>query len=80
VFNGLTLFMRGGSDVERGLATSWDVSPDCLTYTFHLREVVKFHTTDYFTPTRTLNADDVLLTFNRLLEANHPFRKAYQSE
>ncbi|EGH34689.1 peptide ABC transporter periplasmic peptide-binding protein, partial [Pseudomonas syringae pv. japonica str. M301072] len=25
-------------------------------------------------------ADDVLFTFNRLLDANHPFRKAYPSE
>jgi peptide/nickel transport system substrate-binding protein/dipeptide transport system substrate-binding protein len=80
VFNRLTQFKRGGTEVEPGLATSWDVSPDGLTYTFHLREGVKFHTTDYFTPTRTFNADDVLFTFNRLLDPNHPFRKAYPSE
>lgn len=41
---------------------------------------MKFHTTDYFTPTRDFNADDVLFTFQRLLDANHPFRKAYPSE
>ncbi|RMS19499.1 Peptide ABC transporter periplasmic peptide-binding protein, partial [Pseudomonas coronafaciens pv. garcae] len=80
VFNRLTQFKRGGTEVEPGLASSWDVSPDGLTYTFHLREGVKFHTTDYFKPTRTFNADDVLFTFNRLLDANHPFRKAYPSE
>ncbi|AAY39264.1 ABC transporter substrate-binding protein [Pseudomonas syringae] len=80
VFNRLTQFKRGGTEVEPGLATRWDVSPDGLTYTFHLRDGVKFHTTDYFTPTRTFNADDVLFTFNRLLDANHPFRKAYPSE
>jgi peptide/nickel transport system substrate-binding protein/dipeptide transport system substrate-binding protein len=80
VFNRLTQFKRGGTEVEPGLATSWDASPDGLTYTFHLREGVKFHTTDYFTPTRDFNADDVLFTFNRLLDANHPFRKAYPSE
>ncbi|KAA6195317.1 ABC transporter substrate-binding protein, partial [Pseudomonas lactis] len=80
VFNRLTQFKRGGTEVEPGLATSWDVSKDGLTYTFHLREGVKFHTTDFFTPTRDFNADDVLFTFNRLLDAESPFRKAYPSE
>ncbi len=80
VFNRLTQFKRGGTEVEPGLATSWEVSKDGLTYTFHLRDGVKFHTTDYFTPTRDFNADDVLFTFNRLLDANSPFRKAYPSE
>src|SRR5471030_1493083 len=80
VFNRLTQFKRGGTEVEPGLATSWDVSKDGLSYTFHLRDGVKFHTTDYFTPTRDFNADDVLFTFNRLLDADSPFRKAYPSE
>ncbi|MBE8591065.1 ABC transporter substrate-binding protein [Pseudomonas sp. MAFF 301449] len=80
VFNRLTQFKRGGTEVEPGLATSWEVSKDGLTYTFHLREGVKFHTTDFFTPTRDFNADDVLFTFNRLLDAESPFRKAYPSE
>ncbi|WP_339232978.1 ABC transporter substrate-binding protein [Pseudomonas sp. FSL L8-0168] len=80
VFNRLTQFKRGGTEVEPGLATSWDVSKDGLTYTFHLRDGVKFHTTDYFIPTRNFNADDVLFTFNRLLDAASPFRKAYPSE
>lgn len=80
VFNRLTQFKRGGTEVEPGLATSWDVSKDGLTYTFHLRDGVKFHTTDYFIPTRNFNADDVLFTFNRLLDADSPFRKAYPSE
>ncbi|MGY4492435.1 ABC transporter substrate-binding protein [Pseudomonas sp. TE3610] len=80
VFNRLTQFKRGGTEVEPGLATSWDVSKDGLTYTFHLRDGVKFHTTDYFTPTRTFNADDVLFTFHRLLDPQQPFRQAYPSE
>ena len=80
VFNRLTQFKRGGTEVEPGLATSWDVSPDGLSYTFHLRDGVKFHTTDYFTPSRDFNADDVLFTFQRLLDPEHPFRKAYPSE
>ena len=80
VFNRLSQFERGGTKVIPGLATRWDVSPDGLTYTFHLRDGVKFHTTDYFKPTRDFNADDVLFTFNRMLDKDMPFRKAYPTE
>lgn len=80
MFNRLTQFERGGTAVVPGLATSWDVSPDGLTYTFHLRDGVKFHTTPYFKPTRTFNADDVLFTFNRMINKDDPFRKAAPTE
>lgn len=80
MFNRLTQFERGGTAVIPGLATSWDVSPDGLTYTFHLRDGVKFHTTSYFKPTRPFNADDVLFTFNRMINKDDPFRKAYPTE
>ena len=80
MFNRLSQFERGGTAVIPGLATSWDISPDGLTYTFHLREGVKFHTTPYFKPTREFNADDVLSTFNRMINKDDPFRKAYPTE
>ncbi|VFS87030.1 putative binding protein component of ABC transporter [Pseudomonas aeruginosa] len=41
---------------------------------------MKFHSTDYFKPTREFNADDVLFTFERMLDKDHPFRKAYPTE
>src|SRR5947209_12227589 len=35
---------KGGSTAfSPGLATSWEVSPDATSYTFHLRQGVKFH-------------------------------------
>jgi dipeptide transport system substrate-binding protein len=77
VFNRLVEFTRGGTQVEPGLAQSWDVSPDGKTYTFHLRHNVKFQTTSYFKPTREFNAADVVFTFERMLDPNQPFRKAY---
>ncbi|MCW2294267.1 dipeptide transport system substrate-binding protein [Pseudomonas sp. BIGb0408] len=80
IFNRLAEFERGGTKAQPSLASSWDISEDGLTYTFHLREGVKFHTTEYFKPTRDFNADDVLFTFQRMLDRNHPFRKAYPSE
>lgn len=77
VYNELVQFKRGTLDLEPALATSWDVSADQRTVTFHLRKGVKFQTTAYFKSTRDFNADDVLFTFNRMLHADDPFRKGY---
>jgi peptide/nickel transport system substrate-binding protein/oligopeptide transport system substrate-binding protein len=41
LFDGLTRFTPAG-DVVPALATKWDVSPDGITYTFHLRRGVQF--------------------------------------
>lgn len=56
-----------------GLAESWQVSEDGKTYRFSLRSDVQFHQTEYFTPGRPLNAQDVLFTFNRIMQTGHPF-------
>ncbi|EKS70096.1 MULTISPECIES: ABC transporter substrate-binding protein [Caballeronia] len=77
VYNRLVEFDRENGDIEPGLAQSWERSPDGLQYTFYLRHGVKFHTTGYFTPTREFNADDVVFTFERMRDAQHPFRRAY---
>jgi ABC-type transport system substrate-binding protein len=61
------------------LAESWTVSNDGLTYDFKLRSGVKFHRTDYFTPTRPLTAEDVLFSFNRMLDPANPWHKIAQS-
>jgi cationic peptide transport system substrate-binding protein len=34
---------------------------------------VSFHQTDYFTPTRSMNANDVAFSFNRILDKSHPY-------
>ena len=80
IYNRLTEFEKGGTAAIPALATRWDISEDGLTYTFHLREGVKFHTSKAFVPSRDFNADDVLFTFNRMLDSEHPFRKAYPTE
>jgi dipeptide transport system substrate-binding protein len=36
---------------------------------------VKFHTTDFFTPTRDFNADDVVFSFDRQLKADDPWNQ-----
>jgi peptide/nickel transport system substrate-binding protein/oligopeptide transport system substrate-binding protein len=61
VFDGLTRFTPEAR-VEPGLAERWDVSPDGLTYTFHLRRNVTFHNG---TP---LTAQHVVRTFHRALD------------
>ncbi|MEJ8796466.1 ABC transporter substrate-binding protein [Trinickia caryophylli] len=77
VYDRLLEFEHGGTRVEPGLAESWDISPDGKRYTFHLRRGVKFQTTAYFTPTREFDADDVMLTFERMLDPDNALRKAY---
>lgn len=80
LYNRLVEFVKGETSVAPALAESWDISADGLVYTFHLRRGVKFHTTAYFTPSRDFNADDVVFTFNRMLDPAQPFRKAYPTE
>src|SRR5689334_1117683 len=75
VFSRLVEFKHGSTELEPGLAESWEVSDDGLTYTFHLRKGVKWQTTDYFTPTREFNADDVLWSFNRQNDPKSPWAK-----
>jgi len=73
LFNRLAEFERGTTNIKPALAESWDISDDGMTYTFHLRKSVKFHTTKNFTPTKEFNADDVVFTFKRQLDKNHPY-------
>ncbi|MAM62009.1 ABC transporter substrate-binding protein [Maritimibacter sp. UBA3975] len=65
IYNRLTEFEVGTTNVIPGLAESWDVSEDGMEVTFNLREGVKFHSNDMFTPSRDFNADDVIYSFER---------------
>jgi peptide/nickel transport system substrate-binding protein len=58
VFEGLTRFMGDGSIVP-GLAESWDISDDGLTYTFKLHDGVTFH------DGTTMDAEDVKFSLDR---------------
>lgn len=60
VFEGLTRVDQNGA-VQPGLAESWTVSDDGLTYTFKLHDGVTFHDGTSF------DAEDVKFTFERIL-------------
>jgi peptide/nickel transport system substrate-binding protein len=67
IFEGLTAQELGTYKIVPGLAQSWDISKDGLTYTFRLRPNVKFHDG---TP---LTADAVKFCFDRQLNDQGPF-------
>lgn len=76
IFGTLVETRRGSDQLIPGLAESWSVSHDGLSYTFELRRGVAWQTTEDFKPTREFNADDVLFTFGRLLNRDSAFAKA----
>ncbi|TLU64844.1 ABC transporter substrate-binding protein [Thalassotalea litorea] len=76
LYNRLIDFNRDNYQLEASLARSWHVTNDGTMITFYLRKDVQFHQTRYFTPSRNLNADDVIFSFQRILDKTHPF---YQS-
>ncbi len=61
LFDGLTSF-DPNARVQPGLAERWDVTPDGLTYTFHLRRGVTFHDGTPFT------ARHVIASWQRVLD------------
>src|SRR4029079_7006563 len=75
MFNRLVEFETGTTNIIPALAESWTVSPDGKVITFKLRKGVKFHSNANFKPTRDFNADDVIFSWNRMADDNHPFHK-----
>ena len=55
------------------IATSWQLKDEGRKIIFNLRQDINFHTTDYFEPSRPLNADDVVFTFTRLFDVYNPY-------
>src|SRR6516225_1207233 len=63
---GIVRFKTGTVDLEPCLASSWDISPDGLTYTFHLRQAV-FHDG---TP---VTAEAIKLNYDRQIDEKNPY-------
>jgi peptide/nickel transport system substrate-binding protein len=69
LFDTLVRYKVGSTEVEPCLATAWTVSDDRLTWTFTLREGVKFHDG---TP---CDAAAVAFSFERQRDPQHPFHQ-----
>ena len=59
--------------IQPALASSWDVSDDGLTYTFHLRPNVTFHNG------RVMTSDDVVYSYDRVMnkDTGSPFASRF---
>ncbi|AIU88724.1 ABC transporter substrate-binding protein SapA [Pectobacterium odoriferum] len=55
------------------LSQRWEVLDNGSTYRFYLRRDVPFQHTAWFSPTRNMNADDVIFSFQRMLDEKHPY-------
>lgn len=75
IYDGLVSVKAGTSEIKPSLAESWTISDDARTYTFKLRQGVKWQSNAGFTPTREFNADDVVFTFERMINPDHPYAK-----
>lgn len=67
IYDTLVQYKEGSTELEPGLAESWESSENGLTWTFNLRKGVTFHDGTPF------NADAVLFSLNRQHDKTHPF-------
>lgn len=66
VFETLVQYKDGGSDIEPALAVRWSPSKDGLTWTFNLRDGVRFH------DGTLLTAQHVVASLERQISPDHP--------
>lgn len=71
IFETLVNYKEDNTEIEAGLAETWDVSEDGLTYTFHLRDGIKFHDDTEF------NAEAVVKNFQRWAKSKDEAKFAY---
>ncbi len=75
LYNRLISFSEKDNTPLPSLATGWTISPDGKTYTFTLRQGVKFNSNKFFKPTRDFNADDVIFSVMRQKDPNNAYHK-----
>ncbi|XPF94144.1 ABC transporter substrate-binding protein [Colwellia sp. RE-S-Sl-9] len=75
LYNRLVTYSGDNNEVSPSLAKSWHITKDGKKVTFYLRKDVEFHHTSYFKPSRKLNAEDVIFSFNRILNIDHEYHE-----
>lgn len=81
IYDGLTRINKNG-EVAPALASNWQLSPDSLHYTFHLRTDVYFHNSSQFSSGlgRRISAKDVEFSFRRMASVLVPNAAANKFE
>lgn len=67
IYDKLIEFDPKTNSLKPALAERYEISDDGLVISLELRKNVAFHQTDWFTPTRKLNAEDVVFSLRRVL-------------
>lgn len=67
IYDTLVRYDATGSNILPGLATTWQVSPDGLTWTFQIRQAVYFH------DGTALDAEVVAFNFERWMDIDNPY-------
>lgn len=67
IYENLVAYDSASTQVVPELATTWEISPDGKSYTFHLRQGVRFHDGSAF------NAAAVVFSLDRQHTKTHPF-------
>lgn len=75
LYNRLVEYDPALGTIMPGLAHHWHINENGKIYTFYLRKDVPFHSNSTFTPSRHFNADDVLFSFNRIIDNSHPYHQ-----
>jgi len=73
IYNTLLTLDNDNYQPVASLATSWKVNKEGTEYIFDLRKGVQFQNTAWFTPSRAMNADDVVFSFHRIIDSTNPF-------
>ncbi|RQW63423.1 ABC transporter substrate-binding protein SapA [Vibrio viridaestus] len=75
IYDSLLILDDNNQKPKPSIAESWQVSEDGTRYTFSLKHNIEFQKTAWFSPSRSLNAQDVVFSFDRIIDENNPYHE-----